>query len=266
MTCTKCSAEFDDSFSFCPKCGAPAVKSEPVTPGTDVQEPSAPAYAQPEPQPVYSQPEPAYAEPAADPAEIQAPAKESFFKAPTKSAKSFAALFTAFTLVPAIFWIMIDYIIDFQVDGPITKYAVGLLVVVWICAVLPAIRVTPAPVTALICFLAVASYVFFVIKEISGSMEWFTTVALPMLLILAVFIGLDSAIAANSTARLFMPGIIAGEASIFTLIGGFLWTNFLGLDHTQWQLRAAIFIAASLLMLAVVLVAVSYVKKVNSSK
>ena len=109
MYCTKCSAEFDDSFSFCPKCGAPAVKSEPVTPDTDVQEPAAPAYAQPEPQPVYSQPEPAYAEPAADPAEVQAPAKESFFKAPTKSAKSFAALFTAFTLVPAIFWIMIDF-------------------------------------------------------------------------------------------------------------------------------------------------------------
>ncbi len=234
----------EDGAQFCSKCGtkvqteeAPAAVSEPVE--------SAPEYVEETPAPTEN-------------------VKEKFIKTPTKSGKSYAVIFTALTLLPAIFVLMIDYVANLAVDWPATKYVVGALVVVWICSVLPVIRIMPAPITAIICFASVTLYAMFVIKEINGSMEWFTVFALPMIMILAVFIGLDSALAANKIATAVMPGIVAAEAAIYSFVFGILWSHYY--DDAVYMPRISVVFACGFLMLAVILAAMGYVRMINQKK
>ena len=234
----------NDDALFCSKCGEKIIKEEmPAVTAEPVENASG------------------YAEEAAAPAEG---VKEKFIKAPTKSGKSYAVIFTALTLLPAIFVLMIDYVANLAIDWPATKYVVGALVVVWICSVLPVLRITPAPVTAIICFASVTMYAMFVIKEINGSMEWFTVFALPLIMILAVFIGLDSALAANRVATAIMPGIVAGEAAIYSFIFGILWSHYY--DDAVYMPRISVVFACGFLMLAVILAAMGYVKMINRNK
>ena len=244
MYCKKCGSEMKDDALFCSKCGEKVVKEEvPAVTAEPVENTAG------------------YAQEAAEPAEG---IKEKFIKAPTKSGKSYAVIFTALTLLPAIFVLMIDYVANLAIDWPATKYVVGALVVIWICSVLPVLRITPAPVTAIICFASVTMYAMFVIKEINGSMEWFTVFALPLIMILAVFIGLDSALAANKVATALMPGIVAGEAAIYSFIFGILWSHYY--DDAVYMPRISVVFACGFLMLAVILAAMGYVKMINQKK
>ena len=243
MFCKKCGAAVSDGDAFCPKCGTRVEKEETATPVS------------------YNESNSEHTE------EQTAPAKEikeKFLTAPTKSGKSYAVIFTALTLIPAIFVLMIDYVANLAVDWPATKYVVGALVVIWICSVLPVVRVTPAPVTAIICFASVTLYAMFVIKEINGSMEWFTVFALPLIMILAVFIGLDSALAANKIATSLMPGIVAAEAAVYSFIFGILWSHYY--DDAVYMPRISVVFACGFLMLSVILAAMGYVKMINRKK
>ncbi|MBR0121530.1 MAG: zinc-ribbon domain-containing protein [Clostridia bacterium] len=243
MFCKKCGAAISDGDAFCPKCGTRVEKEETVTPVS------------------YNESNREHTE------EQTAPAKEikeKFLTAPTKSGKSYAVIFTALTLIPAIFVLMIDYVANLAVDWPATKYVVGALVVIWICSVLPVVRITPAPVTAIICFASVTLYDMFVIKEINGSMEWFTVFALPLIMILAVFIGLDSALAANKIATSLMPGIVATEAAVYSFIFGILWSHYY--DDAVYMPRISVVFACGFLMLSVILAAMGYVKMINRKK
>lgn len=190
--------------------------------------------------------------------------KKSILSAPTKGGKNFTALASAFLLIPAIFTIMIDYIVDYAVDWPPTGYVVGALLVCWICAVLPALKITPAPVTAIICFASVALYIMYIVKQISGSMEWFTLFALPMLMIFAVFVGVDSALTQNESLHKFMAGIVAAEGAVYCFVWGLLWTNYHG--QGLIQPRLSIIAACGCLMLSVILLAMGYVKGNNKSE
>ena len=241
--CEKCGNMMADDSLFCPKCGTRVEKEETVTPVS------------------YNESNSEHTE------EQTAPAKEikeKFLTAPTKSGKSYAVIFTALTLIPAIFVLMIDYVANLAVDWPATKYVVGALVVIWICSVLPVVRITPAPVTAIICFASVTLYAMFVIKEINGSMEWFTVFALPLIMILAVFIGLDSALAANKIATSLMPGIVAAEAAVYSFIFGILWSHYY--DDAVYMPRISVVFACGFLMLSVILAAMGYVKMINRKK
>ena len=243
MFCKKCGAAVSDGDAFCPKCGTRVEKEETVSPVS------------------YNESNSEHTE------EQTAPAKEikeKFLTAPTKSGKSYAVVFTALTLIPAIFVLMIDYVANLAVDWPATKYVVGALVVIWICSVLPVVRITPAPVTAIICFASVTLYAMFVIKEINGSMEWFTVFALPLIMILAVFIGLDSALAANKIATSLMPGIVAAEAAVYSFIFGILWSHYY--DDAVYMPRISVVFACGFLMLSVILAAMGYVKMINRKK
>lgn len=243
MFCKKCGAAVSDGDAFCPKCGTRVEKEETVSPVS------------------YNESNSEHTE------EQTAPAKEikeKFLTAPTKSGKSYAVIFTALTLIPAIFVLMIDYVANLAVDWPATKYVVGALVVIWICSVLPVVRITPAPVTAIICFASVTLYAMFVIKEINGSMEWFTVFALPLIMILAVFIGLDSALAANKIATSLMPGIVAAEAAVYSFIFGILWSHYY--DDAVYMPRISVVFACGFLMLSVILAAMGYVKMINRKK
>ena len=243
MFCKKCGAAVSDGDAFCPKCGTRVEKEETVFPVS------------------YNENNSEHTE------EQTAPAKEikeKFLTAPTKSGKSYAVIFTALTLIPAIFVLMIDYVANLAVDWPATKYVVGALVVIWICSVLPVVRITPAPVTAIICFASVTLYAMFVIKEINGSMEWFTVFALPLIMSLAVFIGLDSALAANKIATSLMPGIVAAEAAVYSFIFGILWSHYY--DDAVYMPRISVVFACGFLMLSVILAAMGYVKMINRKK
>lgn len=243
MFCKKCGAAVSDGDAFCPKCGTRVEKEETVSPVS------------------YNESNSEHTE------EQTAPVKEikeKFLTAPTKSGKSYAVIFTALTLIPAIFVLMIDYVANLAVDWPATKYVVGALVVIWICSVLPVVRITPAPVTAIICFASVTLYAMFVIKEINGSMEWFTVFALPLIMILAVFIGLDSALAANKIATSLMPGIVAAEAAVYSFIFGILWSHYY--DDAVYMPRISVVFACGFLMLSVILAAMGYVKMINRKK
>ena len=257
MYCKKCGIEIGDDSKYCPKCGIPLFEEEtPVASGEPVpKEETSVVSAEPEAT------DSGYAEEAVAPAES---VKEKFLKAPTKSGKSYAVIFTALTLLPAIFVLMIDYVANLAIDWPATKFVVGALIVVWICSVLPVLRITPAPVTAIICFASVTMYAMYVIKEINGSMEWFTVFALPLIMILAVFIGLDSALAANKVATALMPGIVAGEAAIYSFVFGVLWSHYY--DDAVYMPRISVVFACGFLMLAVILAATGYVKMINSKK
>lgn len=187
-----------------------------------------------------------------------------FFTAPGKNGKNFAAIVTALTLIPAIATITIDYIWNYKIDWPATGYIVGALVVGWICAVLPAIHVMPAPVTTIICFLSAALYILYIVKRVTGSMEWFTRFALPVLGVIAVFVGLDSALASSAGVKGFLLGAIgAFEASIFSIIWGILWDNYY--HNGVIQLRFSVICASLFLMLAVIIAAMWYINRNEKS-
>ncbi len=245
MFCAHCGASVPEGATACPQCHAVVINN--VAP--EQEAPKAAETAQTE-----------YTAPAAQAQD----SKFRFFKAPGKSGKSFAALFSAFTLVPIIFIYAVDYIIDYKINSPFTGYIVGALLVIWICSVLPAANVTPAPVTAVICFASVALYIIYIVKRISGSMEWFTMFALPLLMLLALFLGLDSSLASRGVKGFFAGALISAEAAVFSIIFGVLWDNYH--HHGVIQLRFSVICAAFFLMVTVIQLAVGYVNKLNEKK
>ena len=239
MFCRNCGTQIPDGANACPNCLAvPTIAPDPEAAKAPQQA------AQPVTQPENNE------------------RKKGFFNAPGKSGKSYAAIVSALLLLPAIFIVTIDYIWNYHIDWEATWYIVGALLVIWICSVLPAIRITPAPVTAIICFMSAALYVMYIVRQVTGSMEWFTMFALPVLLILAVFIGLDSALINSTKLRgLALGAVASAEAAIFSVLWGFLWDNYY--HHGVIELRFSVICASGFLMLTVVLAALAYVKNVN---
>lgn len=186
----------------------------------------------------------------------------SGFKAPTKSGKSFAVTATALTLIPAIFIFTIDFVWNLKFDWAASGFIIGALLVIWVCSVLPALHITPAPVTAGICFLSVALYLLYIVKRFAGSMEWFTMFALPLLMIVAVFIGVDSALSGNTNLRgSGMWAVISGEGAIFCIAWGILWVNYHGVGVLQP--RISVIFASLCLIGAVVFGAGAYINKIR---
>ena len=111
--------------------------------------------------------------------------KQKLFKAPDKFSKSYAALFTALLVFPATICTAIDLAFD-KYDYWF-GYVVGALIVTWVCAVLPFLRVTPPFVTALICFFSVIGYIFFIAGR-NGNLDELYKVALPLMVLFAFFV------------------------------------------------------------------------------
>ena len=184
------------------------------------------------------------------------------FNSPDKSGKSSAAIFSVLCLIPAIVTLTIDYIWNYKIDWKPTGYIVGALIVLWICCVLPAIKITPAPVTALICFMSLALYLMFIVKQVSGSMLWFAAFALPAIAVLAVFIGADSAIIHSTKISSFgICSLISAEAAIYSIVWGILWDNY---HHGGIiRLRFSVILASVFLIFALIFAAAAYVGKIH---
>ncbi len=117
--------------------------------------------------------------------------KSSFFKGPTNGAKSYAAIMTALMVFPATLCVALDLIFD-KNNGWCT-YVVGALIVAWIVSVFPALRITPAPLTALICLFSILAYLAYIIGR-TGEITWFYKVGLPLFILAAIFISIDAAL------------------------------------------------------------------------
>ena len=137
----------------------------------------------------------------------------TFFKGPTDGGKGYAAVMTALMVFPATLCVAIDLVFH-KNDGWCT-YVVGAIIVAWIISVFPALRITPAPKTALICMFSVLSYVAYIIGRV-GEIQWFYKGGLPLFILAAIFISVDATlIGAGKFKGLHMLSLISVEIAIF---------------------------------------------------
>ncbi len=172
-------------------------------------------------------------------------------KGPSKSSKNYAAIFTALLVFPASLSVAID--LSFHRYDFWFGYVVGALLVVWVCAVLPQLNITPAPVTALICFASVIGYIFFVVYK-TGHLEWLYNRALPLTVLLAAFIAIDSALISRKVDWMKVLSCISFE------IGAYLIAIELTYRRALTDLHWSPILACGFISVAAVFLAFSYVK------
>lgn len=136
-----------------------------------------------------------------------------FFKGPSDGGKGYAAVMTALMVFPATLCVALDLVFH-KNDGWCT-YVVGALIVAWIVSVFPALRITPAPITALICLFSVLSYVAYIIGKTS-QFYWFYKVGLPLFILAAIFISIDATlIGAGKCKGLHMLSLLSIEVAVY---------------------------------------------------
>lgn len=184
--------------------------------------------------------------------------KESFLKAPGKGSKSYAALFTALLVFPATICTAIDLAFD-RYDYWF-GYVVGALLVTWVIAVLPVLKITPPFVTALICFGSIVCYAFYVTGKI-GKFEMLSKFTLPMFILTAAFIAIDvSLIGSKRIKGLHVLSLLSLEGALYLIcLEATLdnWAN--GAIDLKWSL----IVACGFVSVVAVLEAFSYIGRIN---
>ncbi len=225
MYCQNCGKQLPDGVTACPDCTAaeaPQVEAVPVS------------------QPDSSQ------------------NKKPLFKTPGKGSKSYAALFTALLVFPSTICIAIDVAFD-RYDYWF-GYVVGALLVTWVIAVLPVLRITPPVVTSLICFGSIVLYLYYIAHK-SGHMGWLSNFFLPLTILMAAFIAIDSAlIGSKKITGLHIFSLLSGEAAIYLIASEIMWDIWRkGEVDLKWSLIAA----CGFVSVVAVLEAFSYIGRVN---
>lgn len=192
------------------------------------------------------------------PAEAAAPAeKKKFFNEPSKKSKSFAAIFTALLVFPATLSVAID--LSFT-RTTWAGYVVGAMLVIWVCTVLPALKITPAPVTAIICFMAIVGYVFFIIQKI-GIATWLYQAFLPMFVLAAALFAAAVALISSKTVKgLHIFSLLSAEAVIYLVALEATLDNF---RHGFVDLRWSLIISCAFISVIAVFEAFSYIGRIN---
>ncbi len=229
MFCNKCGNQIPDSNAFCGVCGAPVRNNEPETVDAEV---------------VY-EPE-------------KKKEKRGLFNAPGKGSKSFAAIASALMVFPASLCVVIDLLVH-RNDGW-SLYVVGALLVAWMVTVYPILNITPAPVTALISFFSVVAYILFVIGRI-GFLERLYKIVLPLLVLLAVFVAIDAALAgAGKLKGLHALSLVSFETALYLIAIEATIDNLAkGEVNLRWSLIVACFFVSAIAITE----AVNYVIKIN---
>ena len=221
---------------FCPNCGTNVPAGDAVCPNCGYSLPQ----AQPQPQP---QPQPA-------PAAQAAPTKAK--RGPTKNGKNFAAIFSALLVFPATICIATDLM--FHKYDYWFSYVVGALLVIWIVAVLPVMRITPPAVTAIISFAAIVCYAFFVASK-AGWLEKLKEFWMPLLILSAALIAIASVLIGGKHVKgLHILSLLSAEAAVF-----FVCLEFL-LDR---QVNQAVELRWSLILLCGFVSVIAVVEAVN---
>lgn len=190
--------------------------------------------------------------------EPQPQQKASFFKSPGKISKSYAALFTALLVFPATICTAIDLAFD-KYDYWF-GYVVGALIVTWVLAVLPVLRITPPLVTAFICFGSIVGYTFFIIHK-TGHFMWLSKFILPMFILTAAFIAIDvSLIGSKRLKGLHILSLLSLESALYLVCLEATLDNWInGVVDLRWSL----IVACGFISVIAVLEAFSYIGRIN---
>lgn len=221
MYCSKCGKQLPEGTTVCPACDPQPVEAEVV-------------YS-PQKQP-----------------------QQKLFNAPGKGAKSYAALFTALLVFPATICIAIDFV--FHKHDYWFGYVVGALMVTWVIAVLPALRITKPLVTGIIIFGSIMAYIWYIAQK-SGHMEWLSHFMLPMLVLTAAFIALDVSLIGGKKIKGFhIFSLLALEGALYLVCLEATLDNWL---KGAIDLRWSVIIACGFVSVIAVMEAFSYVARIN---
>jgi membrane protein len=223
MFCTKCGAVVDEKTGVCPNCGA--------------------------------------CERAEEKAEKPDFKKKLHLGKATKTAKSYAVIFSAFMVFPAMICTVVNIL------NPGDKfwagYVLGAIAVAWVFLVLPVLRVTPAPVTAGICFVVLALYLLYIAK-MQGLISWYYSYAVPICAVICAMVALTTGLISKKIAKgIHIPALLSAEAAVFLIFLEALYDfNQLGRLNLRWSLiTMCVFVSIS-----VICEAVAYVVRLNAKK
>lgn len=183
----------------------------------------------------------------------------SFFKGPTDSGKGYAAIATALMVFPAMLSIAIDFV--FRHNDGWSAYVVGALIVAWICSVFPALRITPAPVTALISMFSILAYVGFIISK-TARFEWIYKVGLPLFILAALFISIDSALLGSGKVKgLHFLSILSVELAVYLIaIEATVDTMLFNMITLRWSVIVACFFISAVALFEAIQYALKLLK------
>lgn len=183
--------------------------------------------------------------------------KKKFFNEPSKKSKSFAAIFTALLVFPSTLSVAID--LSFS-RASWAGYVVGAMLVIWVCTVLPALKITPAPVTSVICFMSIIGYVFFIIQKV-GIAPWLYQAFLPMLVLTAALFAATVVLVGSKTVKgLHILSLLSAEAVIYLVALEATLDNF---HNGAVDLRWSLIISCAFVSIIAVFEAFSYIGRIN---
>lgn len=206
------------------------------------------------------------AAPAGAPAPAAPPADKGKKPVLTKGSKTYSALLTAALVFPASICTAID--LSFHRYDFWFGYVVGALLVVWVCLVLPSLKLFSAPINALISFAAIMGYTSFVIYK-TGHLEWLYKRALPLFILFALFVAADVALVSFKKVNwLTVLSAVSFEVGIYliaieiTYLTANAYTFAESFKHLHWSP----ILAAGFISVAAVFLAFAYVGKINKDK
>lgn len=184
--------------------------------------------------------------------------KETFFKSPGKGSKSYAALFTALLIFPATICTAID--IAFDKYDYWFGYVVGALLVTWVIAVLPVLRITPPAVTAMICFGSIICYTYYIMSKTEW-FDWLPEFLLPMFILTAAFISLDVALIGGKKIKgLHVVSLLALECALYLVSWEVIVDN---MKYGTIDLGWSLILSCGFISVIAVLEAFNYVGRIN---
>ena len=193
-------------------------------------------------------------------AERVEPVKERnpFFKAPGKGSKSYAALFTALLVFSATICTAID--IAFDKYDYWFGYVVGALIVTWVIAVLPVLKITSPAITALICFGTIIGYTYFIMSK-TEFFNWLPKFLLPIYVLTAAFIALDVAlIGGKKITGIRTISLLALECALYLIGWEVVYDNAkFGSIDLGWSL----ILSCGFISVVAVIEAFSYIGRIN---
>ncbi len=188
-------------------------------------------------------------------AEPAKPEEKKKLRGPEPGARNYAAIFTALLVFPASLCTAVD--LSFHRYDFWFGYVVGAILVVWVCAVLPVLNITPAPITALICFVSIVGYVFYVLMK-TGHIEWLFQRALPLFILFAVFVAIDVAmISSRKIDHLAILSAISFEIGVYIIAIEATYTK--SLANLHWSP----ILACGFISVSAIFIAFSYIGKSN---
>ncbi len=186
--------------------------------------------------------------------------KGKLFTAPGKASKSYAAVFSALLVFPALICVAIDVAVD-RYDYWF-GYVLGALLVTWVIAVFPVLGITPPAITALVTLSTITGYIYYILSK-SGKMDNLPEFILPMFALTAFFISLDTALIGKKVKGLHAVSLLALEAVIYLIS----WEVILDKVKTgAIELGWSLIISCIFISIIAVAEAFAYVRRLNKKQ